>query len=426
MKWKVLRMAAWRNTAPVGVQLRASGRLSFSIPSASLKLGTFQSRLLVLPAAIAMQICLGATYSWAVYVGPLREASGLGQAIVQAPFAIFYYVFPLTMAVLATVPDRIPPRVKAVVGGLLFGGAWVAAGFSAQDFRLTTLCIGGLGGIGAGLAYLVPVATAVAWFPRHKGLVTGIAIAGFGGGAALLGWAADRLLGLPGWTPYDVLRALGTVFLVVVPLAGLALRLPPDAAPDAPARITARAVLGSGAFWILFLTFSAGLAAGLAINGNLRQLGASAKDAVSLVPLFAVSNAAGRILWGAFSDRVRTASSIAANLAAWTLLLAAAPALLGSAAGLKVFAAASGFVYGGVLVVHPAAVARRWGAAALMRVYGWLAAAHFLAAIAPPLAGRAFDRTGSFAVPLAALAAATALAAALLWRRRSVFDADRV
>lgn len=382
------------------------------------------TRLLVLPAAVAMQICLGATYSWAVYVAPLRESSGLGQAAVQAPFAIFYYIFPLTMAVLASVPDRIPPRVKAVVGGLLFGGAWVAAGFTAQDFRLTTLCIGVLGGIGAGFAYLVPVATAVAWFPRQKGLVTGIAVAGFGGGAALLGWAADRLLDLPGWTPYGVLRAMGVVFLAIVPLAGLAMRLPPDAAPGAAtARIAARAVLGGGAFWILFLTFSAGLAAGLAINGNLRQLGASAADAVSLVPLFALSNAAGRILWGAFADRVRTASSIAANLVAWTLLLAVAPTLLGSAAGLKVFAAASGFVYGGVLVVHPAAVARRWGAAAFMRVYGWLAAAHFLAALAPPLAGRAFDLTGSFAAPLVALAVAAALAAVLVWRGRPTLNA---
>lgn len=376
-------------------------------------------RWLVLPAAVLMQICLGATYSWAAYVGALREATGLGQAAVQAPYAVFYYVFPMTMAVLASVPFRLPRRAKAVVGGLLFGGAWVAAGFTASDFRLTTLCIGVLGGIGAGLAYLVPVATAVAWFPRHKGLVTGIAVAGFGGGAALLGTVADHLLARPGWTPHEVLRTLGMVYVAVVPLAGLVMRQPPGEASASTSRVPAREVLGGRAFWILFLTFSVGLAAGLAVNGNLRQLGRAAAGAVSLVPLFALCNAAGRILWGAIADRVSPPVSIVANLVVWGGILAAGPFLTGSLGGLRVFAAAAGFVYGGVLVVHPSAVVRRWGPDAFTRVYGWLATGHFLSATAPPLAGWAFDRTGSFTLPLMVLAGLAAAAAGIAWSSRT-------
>ncbi len=384
------------------------------------------ARWLVLPAAVLMQVCLGATYAWAAYVGALREATGLGQAAVQAPYAVFYYVFPLTMAVLASVPFRLPRRAKAVAGGLLFGGAWVAAGFTASDFRLTTLCIGVLGGVGAGLAYLVPVATAVAWFPRHKGLVTGIAVAGFGGGAALLGAVADSLLARPGWTPHEVLRTLGLVFVVVVPLAGLAMRRPSaDETMLVPPRVPAREVLGGRAFWILFLTFSVGLAAGLAVNGNLRQLGRAAAGAVSLVPLFALCNAAGRILWGAVADRVSPAASIVANLAAWALMLAAGPFLTGSLGGLRLFAAAAGFVYGGVLVVHPSAVVRRWGPDSFTRVYGWLATGHFLSAMAPPLAGWAFDRTGSFSLPLLALAGLAGAAAAVAWSARAALSPGR-
>jgi OFA family oxalate/formate antiporter-like MFS transporter len=377
------------------------------------------ARWLVLPAAVLMQVCLGATYSWAAYVGALREVTGLGQAAVQAPYAVFYYIFPLTMAVLASVPFRLPRRAKAVVGGLLFGGAWVAAGFTASDFRLTTLCIGVLGGVGAGLAYLVPVATAVAWFPRHKGLVTGIAVAGFGGGAALLGTVADHLLARPGWTPYAVLRTLGVAFAVVVPLAGLVMRQPFSGGTVVVApRVPAREVLGGRAFWILFLTFSVGLAAGLAVNGNLRQLGASAADAVSLVPLFAIGNAAGRILWGVLADRAGPAASIAANLASWAVVLLTGPVLTASLAGLQVFAAVAGFIYGGVLVVHPAAVVRRWGSGAFTRVYGWLAAGHLLAAFSPPLAGVAFDRTGSFALPFVVLALLAAIASSVAWYGR--------
>jgi len=384
------------------------------------------ARWLVLPAAVLMQVCLGATYSWAAYVGALREATGLGQAAVQAPYAVFYYVFPMTMAVLASMPFRLPRRAKAVGGGLLFGASWVAAGFTAADFRLTTLCIGVLGGIGAGLAYLVPVATAVAWFPRHKGLVTGIAVAGFGGGAALLGTVADHLLARPGWTPHDVLRSLGMVFVVVVPLAGLAMRQPSAGGTMLVApRVPVREVLGGRAFWTLFMTFSVGLAAGLAVNGNLRQLGQAAAGAVSLVPLFALCNAAGRILWGAIADRTGPAASIVANLAAWALMLAAGPFLTGSLEGLRIFAAAAGFVYGGVLVVHPSAVVRLWGPDAFTRVYGWLATGHFLSAMAPPLAGWAFDRTGSFALPLLALAGMAAVAAGIAWAARASLSPGR-
>lgn len=367
-----------------------------------------------------MQLCLGATYAWAVFVGPLREAAQIGQAMAQAPLAVFYYVFPLTMAVLATLPDRIPPRVKAVTGGILFGAAWLAAGVEGVDIRWTAVWIGVAGGVGVGLAYLVPISTAIAWFPNHKGLVTGISVAGFGGGAALLGRLADYWMGECGWTPYAVFRTFGVAFLCIVPLAGLVLRRPPDLPPDPVARVPARRVLTDPAFWLLALTFTAGLSAGLAINGNLRHLGASAADAVSLVPLFAIGNAAGRIAWGAAADRMRSAVFLTANLAAWTLLLSAGPTLCGSAAGLQVFAACSGFVYGGVLVVHPAAVVRHWGRAAFTRVYGWIATAHFIAALAPPLAGRAYDRGESFTRPLLALAAFAAIAGVLCWQKRSV------
>ena len=119
-----------------------------------------------------MQLCLGATYSWAVFVAPLKDWSGVGQGLAQSPFTLFYVAFPATTVAAGMMLRRLGPRRSAVLGGLLFGGGWVLAGQGHHDFGLTVLGVGLLGGIGVGFAYLVPIATCILWFPRHKGLVT--------------------------------------------------------------------------------------------------------------------------------------------------------------------------------------------------------------------------------------------------------------
>ncbi len=384
-------------------------------------------RWVALAAAVAMQLCLGATYSWAVFVGPLRRLEGIGQAAAQLPYSLFYYVFPLTLTALASAPGRHRPVPKAVGGGLLFGTAWIVAGHCGGRPVWLTAAIGVLGGVGVGLAYLVPVATAMAWFPRHKGLVTGVAVAGFGGGAALLGRLADHLMAVRGWSPYEVLRAFGMAFIVVVPLAGLAMAEPPRpvsaGAVPAPMPPRLRTIAASPAFRVLLATFTAGLAAGLSINGNLRQLGAAAAAGTGLVPAFAIANAAGRLAWGWAADRLPPAATLTGNLAAWTGLLLAARWLDRTPAGLLALAATGGFLYGGALVVHPSAVARIWGADAFVRVYGWLAAAHFLAALGPAASGWTYDSLGTFRPAFLAGAFLCAAAGGLAWRRRDRMSA---
>lgn len=146
-------------------------------------------RYLILVCAVLMQVCLGATYSWSVYVQPLKTLTGLAQGPVQIPFTVFYFVFPLTMMVAGGFLPRIGPRRSAMAGGLLFGGGWLLAGLGSHSFIFTVMGIGALAGVGAGMAYIVPIAVCIRWFPKSKGLVTGIAVAGFGGGPP---WSVRR------------------------------------------------------------------------------------------------------------------------------------------------------------------------------------------------------------------------------------------
>ena len=378
-------------------------------------------RLLVVPAAVLMAMCLGSTYAWSAFVQPIKDATGVDQARAQFPFSVFYFVFPLTALLQGFLPARVSPRLRAVVGGLLFGGGWVFAGLGGPDMRLTIAGVGVIGGVGVGLAYLVPIATCIAWFPRHKGLVTGIAIAGFGGGAALVGRLADGMIAGSGMSPYAALRLFGVSFALLIGLAALTMRRPDEAAEAHAAPLPWRSFLGAPAFWLLYATFFAGLAAGLGVNGNLKHLAAGGAAASGAAPIawFALANAAGRILWGRLSDRVAPVPVLAANLVVTAALFGAASFVLGAPGGVGIFAALAGFDYGGVLVLHPTLVARQWGRADLMRIYGVLFTANIPAAVMPAAAGWAYERTGSFVAPLGVLAALLVAAALALRRFRS-------
>jgi OFA family oxalate/formate antiporter-like MFS transporter len=382
-------------------------------PGESPEVGGGTRRYGVLLAAVILQMCLGATYSWSVYVHPLRELTGLLQGPAQLPFTVFYLVFPATAALAGTLLARFGPRRCAAVGGALFGGGWLVAGWGERHLAFLVLGIGGLAGVGAGLAYLVPIAVCMQWFPRQKGLVTGIAVAGFGGGAALVSQAAGALMAGQIATPFQVLRLLGLSFLVLATGAGASLVNRPGLPTRAHRPLPVRHVLARPTFRLLYLAMGAGLAAGFAVNANLKELfpGGAGTAGVAAVSLFALGNAAGRIGWGLAFDRMHPGAALQVNLWCQAALLAVAPWLVESAPGFLAFAAVAGWNYGGVLVLYAASAARTWGPERLGQVYGWLFSANIPAALAPLAAGVVFDLGGTFTPALWALAALLGAAA---------------
>ncbi len=370
-------------------------------------------RFTVLGAAVLMQMCLGATYSWSVYVQPLRELTGLLQGTAQFPFAVFYFVFPAVTVLAGTLLPRLGRRRCAVAGGLLFGAGWLVAGLGGTDFGLTVLGIGCIAGVGAGLAYIVPISTCILWFPERRGLVTGIAVAGFGGGAALVSQIAGGMLA-DGATPFHVFRWFGAAFALVVALSGLAMADRPDHPGRETGPLPLREVLPHRAFRLLYLAMLVGLAAGFAVNANLKEFfPSSASRGVTAVSLFALGNAAGRVAWGGLFDRTASGTAACWNLFAQAALFAAGPWLVESAGGFLAFSLLSGMNYGGVLVLYASSTARVWGSGRVGQVYGWLFSANIPAALAPVAAGLVYDRAGTFTPALAGLA--FLLAAAGLW-----------
>jgi OFA family oxalate/formate antiporter-like MFS transporter len=359
-------------------------------------------RYVILLAAVLMQMCLGATYSWSVYVQPLKQMTDLLQGTVQLPFTLFYFAFPATMLFSGSLLTRIGPRKCAIIGGLFFGGGWLLAGAGEIHFLFTLAGIGLVAGIGAGFGYIVPISTCIQWFPKHKGLVTGIAVSGFGGGAALISQISGHLMQAYMYTAFDLFSLLGLAFLIIIVLAGSVMKSPKLEQARKGAEICYTKLIRQKVFWILYLAMFAGLAAGFAVNANLKELYAqsSLEAGIAAVSIFAIANALGRIVWGVVFDRIISAAAIQFNLIFQALILLCAAFLLVSDFGLLIFAALTGFNYGGVLTLYASTVARAWGREAVGKVYGLLFSSNIPAALAPMLAGFGYDYLNSFLLPL--------------------------
>lgn len=372
-------------------------------------------------------MCLGATYSWSVYVSTLKYLTGLNQGLVQLPFSLFYFAFPATMMVSGTfLLPRFGPRRCAVAGGLIFGSGWLLAMFGKINFTFTVLGIGLLSGIGVGVAYIVPITVCIQWFPRQKGLVTGIAVAGFGGGAALVSLIGGVLI--DGWklTPFETFAVLGGMFFLLVPLAGFAMRNVPNWEKKEVPRLKFLTIIKRKDFKVLYFAMFTGLATGFAINANLKEfyLGDNVRVGVLAVSLFAIANALGRVIWGLIVDRVRFNVAIQLNLIFQAIVILVAIPLFSSISGFLLIAFLVGFNYGGVLVVYASAVAQVWGPASLAQVYGLLFSANIPAAIAPVLFGLCYDSFGSFNLPVCCLVLMMFSAAFLVFRNATAIDME--
>ncbi len=383
-------------------------------------------RYAILLAAVLMQMCLGATYSWSVFVQPLKALTGLQQGPVQIPFTVFYFIFPLTMIIVGTLLPRIVPRISAIIGGLCFGGGWLMASLGVHSFLFTILGIGLLAGIGAGFAYIVPITVCIRWFPNNKGLVTGIAVAGFGGGAALVSKIGGWLMVSMAKTPFEAFFIFGLVFMFFVVSAGAIMHFPQPQAdtPSPPQKITD--ILVQPGFRLLYGAMFLGLAAGFAVNANLKELYRGPEQAVEIgitaVSLFALANAAGRVVWGLIFDRVQSVAAVQANLLFQALVLLAAPAMLGSTWGFWAVALLTGFNYGGVLVIYVSTTSRRWGTDRVGQIYSWLFSSNIPASLSPILAGMIFDTFHTFTPALFGLSALLLVYATIMRRSQKAIN----
>src|SRR5437899_11397530 len=164
-------------------------------------------------AGVFMQLALGAVYAWSVFRIPLARQFGWSISEVTLTFSISIFVLGVAAFFGGLWLNRKGPRIVALTGGFLYGTGVFLASFSDHKLWWLYLSYGVIGGIGLGFSYIVPVAVLVKWLPDHRGLITGVAVGGFGAGALVTALVATRLIKRVGGLP--TFSSFGLAFLCV-------------------------------------------------------------------------------------------------------------------------------------------------------------------------------------------------------------------
>src|SRR6201998_722144 len=177
-------------------------------------------------AGVLLQIALGAVYAWSVFRVPLVKQFGWSISEVTLTFTISIFVLGIAAFFGGLWLNRSGPRIVALTGGFLYGAGVFLASFSDHRLWWLYLSYGVIGGMGLGFSYIVPVAVLVKWFPDRRGLITGVAVGGFGAGALITAPVATRLIQSVG--VLSTFAYLGIAYLVVTIIAGSFMQNPPD------------------------------------------------------------------------------------------------------------------------------------------------------------------------------------------------------
>ncbi|MBN1125226.1 MAG: OFA family MFS transporter [Sedimentisphaerales bacterium] len=385
------------------------------------------NRWLVVVGGILIQLCLGAIYAWSAFTNKLTEA-GYEKWHTQVIFSVGLLTFAVVMALIAGKwQKKVGPKKVAITGGLVLGLGYVLAGLSGYNFWGILIGVGILGGAGIGLGYVCPIAALVKWFPDKKGLITGLAVAGFGFGALIWikltggfkfgpvnltpGW--EGLYGM-GWTISKVFILYGILFAILVILGAMFMVNPPDgwqpkgwvppeaahAASTGGINLTEKEMVRTPQFWILFLTFTAGGMAGLMVIGIIRLFGvesltqggieeAAAKTiaGTAMGLFYALLNGIGRIAWGAISDKTGRKNAIILMSAAQGIMMIVFYFIGGNEIGLYIGAAIIGFNFGGNFALFPAATADYFGNKNVGTNYPWVFMAYGVGGVVGPILG---------------------------------------
>ena len=370
------------------------------------------NRWLIAAAGVVMQIALGSVYAWSVFRNPLTSAYGWTISQVTLAFEIAILMLGFASFLGGLWIKRVGPRRVALLAGLCYGLGVILAGQARGNLGLLYLSYGVLGGVGLGLGYIVPLATLIKWFPDRRGMITGLAVAGFGAGALVTAPVAQRLVSSIGIA--RTFAALGAVYLIAVAGSALFMKNPPDgyrprgwqpASSQQAARSAGDYTLGEAlrswqwyALWaILFLNTTAGISIISQASPMAQEMThATAAAAAGLVGLISIANGLGRLLWAWLSDFAgrRQVFLTMFLLQAVVFMLLSRTESFGA---LAVLAFAVLLCYGGGFGTMPAFAADLFGPGNVGSIYGLMLTAWGFAGVAgPTLIAYIRQTTGSY------------------------------
>ncbi len=366
---------------------------------------TVVNRWLIPVGAVAVHICIGSVYAWSTFNRPFQALLPNAPQWFSPPYTTYstaLVLLGLSAAFGGPWVERRGPRAAATAAAILFGCGLLIGGIglALRQSILVFLGMGVIGGMGCGLGYIAPVSTLVKWFPDRRGMATGMAIMGFGGGAALASPLNVRFMNALG-VPTAVMT-LAAIYFVVMMIGARILRRPPQGWKPAgwhpsekgagQASITRNAALRTPQFYLLWAMLFINVTAGI---GILAQASPIVQDlfqktpveAATFVLLLSIFNLIGRFFWASSSDYLGRRNTYTIFFATQIILFLLIPGIAGR--GEWLYFQASLFVvvsmYGGGFATIPAFLADLFGADNVGAIHGAVLTAWSAAAIAGPV-----------------------------------------
>jgi len=412
------------------------------------------NRWLVPPAALAIHLCIGMAYGFSVFWLPLSRAIGISQPLVCPAdmsllselfashcdwkistlgwmYTLFFVFLGSSAAIWGGWLERVGPRKAGIVSAFCWCGGLVisAIGIKLHQIWLMWLGSGVIGGIGLGIGYISPVSTLIKWFPDRRGMATGMAIMGFGGGAMIGAPLADLLMKSFA-TPtsvgvYETFLVLAAIYFVFMISGALGYRIPADGwkpagwtAPAASksAMITSHHVHLSDAwktrqFWLVWMVLCLNVTAGIGIIGMaspmlqevfagkligvdaiFTELTPAQKTSIAAIAagftgLLSLFNIAGRFFWASLSDKIGRKATYATFFLLGFAMYASIPSMA-EGANLALFVTFMCVIlsmYGGCFAPVPAYLADMFGTKFVGAIHGRLLTAWSAAGIFGPV-----------------------------------------
>lgn len=380
-------------------------------------------------AGILLQMALGAVYAWSVFRIPLARQFHWTISQVTLTFTIAIMVVGFASFFGGLWAKRSGPRVVAITGGVLYGVGLFLASFSNIGLWWLYFSYGVIGGTGLGFGYIVPIYVLVKWFPDRRGLMTGIAVGGFGFGALVTAPVATRLIQTVG--VLQTFATLGIAFLIITVVTGFFMQNPPDGwVPEgwtppqtqtvkgAAASYTLGQALKTWQWWALWLLLFLNTSAGISIISQESPMfqefaKTTAIIAAGMVGIAAIGNALGRVFWAWVSDFLGRRSTFVVMF----LLQIALFWFLPSLHSVGIVTLVSFIIlmcYGGGFGTLPAFAADYYGPANIGSIYGLILTAWgFGSAFGPLLIAHMRQATGNYASGLHVIAGVMALSTIL-------------
>jgi len=417
--------------------------------------GPGYNRWLVPPAALAIHLCIGMAYGFSVFWLPLSKALGIKAAIACPKdvgfwgqlfttscdwqvstlgwmYTLFFVILGCSAALWGGWLEHVGPRKAGVVAAICWAGGMVISAFGIQQHQFWMMLLGSgvIGGVGLGLGYISPVSTLIKWFPDKRGMATGMAIMGFGGGA-MIGSPLAALLMKHFASATDVgvaqtFLVMAAIYFVFMMGGAFGYRVPVSGwKPEgwtAPADTTGNAMITRGhvhvkkiwgipQFWLVWLVLTMNVSAGIGVIGlaspmlqeifgghllgldlkygqlDKPQLTAIAGIAAGFAALLSLFNIGGRFFWASLSDKLGRKTTYFVFFVLGGILYASLPS--SAAAGSKLaFVGAVCIIlsmYGGGFSTVPAYLADLFGTQMVGAIHGRLLTAWSTAGILGPV-----------------------------------------